>query len=187
MITEILKYDRKVKTLENLLYDKVRDENVFTKRTLMQNSRDIDGDGKIEIPFGIAVPGSDTKADEDKLYYSDWRRYENNRLESVAVGYFNTVDGYFFKIPENWTANVTVEQLRSKGELSFFEYDSQKNQKGKLLISVKVFDSANFSHQNSGYEKVTGVGSSIIAAKAESGSKYSVDMQYVGKNLSVFR
>lgn len=187
MITEILKFDKKVGALENLLYSGALNENIFTKRNLMQNSRDIDGDGKIEIPFDYAVPGSDSKDDEDKLYYSDWRRYNNGRFESVAVGYFNTIDGYFFKTPKGWVNDVTVEQDRRLSELNFYEYDSANSKKGKLLLSIKVFDSSEFSGKKNNYEKVTGAGNSIIAAKAESGSKYSTDMQYVNSNLSVFR
>lgn len=188
MITEIIYYDKSSKSLINALSDSPIGENVQTRRQLLQNSRDVDGDGGVEIPFGIAIPGYNAALTDSQTCYSQYKRFENGKFTVAATGYFNTIDNYFLKIPDKWLSAVTVNVDRKQSVVDFYVYDSKNDVKGARLLSLKLQSKKAFEKNPDGYEMIAQTGDNIIAALCDStdNAEFSINTEYVKNNLTVF-
>lgn len=188
MITEIVYYDKNGKSLINALSSAPVGENVQTKRQLLQNCRDIDGDGCLEIPFDVGIPGYAASQSDEQMYYSCWKRYENGKFTVTATGYFNTSDNYFIKIPEKWLSSVTVSVDKKQCTVDFYAYDLKNDVKGARLLSLKLLSKKDFEKDSDGYEMIAQSGDNIIAGlcEGENNSELFVDIEYVKNNLTVY-
>ncbi|MGN0115248.1 MAG: hypothetical protein ACI396_07965 [Acutalibacteraceae bacterium] len=188
MITEILYYDKSGKSLVSALSGAPLSENEHTRRQLLQNSRDIDGDGCLEIPFGIAIPGNTAGQHDGLMYYSQYKRFEKGKFTVAATGYFNTTDNYFIKLPEKWLSAVTVSIDKKQSVVDFYVYDSKNDVKGARLLSLKLQSKKDFEKEPDGYEMIAQTGDNIIAALCDStdNAEFSINTEYVKNSLTVF-
>lgn len=186
MVTEIIYYDNKNRKLVNVYENMESGENAITKRFLLANSRDIDNDGTLEIPFGVEVPGYDGSATGDKQYYSIWKRCSKTAFTTVSSGYYNLTDRYFIKLPENWLGGVTLSLDKKQSSETFYIYDKNGNISTQLL-SIRIFDRSSFNADKNDYQSVATDGERVFAAKVDdSDSKYSISIDYVRSNILIF-
>lgn len=186
MVTEIIYYDNKNRKLVNVYENMESGENAITKRFLLANSKDIDNDGTLEIPFGVEVPGYDGSATGDKQYYSIWKRCSKTAFTTVSSGYYNLTDRYFIKLPENWLGGVTLSLDKKQSSETFYIYDKNGNISTQLL-SIRIFDRSSFNADKNDYQSVATDGERIFAAKVDdSDSKYSISIDYVRSNILIF-
>lgn len=187
MITEIVYYDKSGKALVNALNSSPLGENVQTKRQFLQNSRDIDGDGRLEVPFGVEIAGY-TAISGEQMYYSQWKQFDNGKFTAVAVGYFNAADNYFLKIPEKWLDSVTVSVDKKQCVVDFYVYDSKNDVKGARLLSLKLQSKKDFEKEPDGYEMIAQSGDNIIAGRCDGAEnkELAVNIEYVKNSLAVF-
>lgn len=188
MITEIVYYNSAEKTLVNALCSPPVSENMFTSRKLLLNSRDIDGDGIYEIPFGLLVPGYVTAPSDGQMFYSQWKKYDNGKFVTAAAGYFNPIDSYFMKLPNTWLENVTVSVDKKKSTVDFYVYDTVNDVQGARLLSLKLQIKRDFEKNSGDYEMIAQTGDNVITAYCdeEQNSKLSVNIEYVKNNLTVY-
>ncbi len=145
MVTDIVYWDRKRKTLEAPFFDSESKTAKSTARNTSVVSKDINGDGIINIPIVVPMPGySGTAADEaDNL--TDWERYDTDtgtltRIVSMVINY---TDGYRFILPEKWRGKITTKIDPATRSFSFYQWQkSPKNPGGAAgpqLLRIQVF------------------------------------------------
>ena len=102
-------------------------------------SRDIDGDGIIEIPVNSVFKGYEDKPDTEQISMTNWYILENNMFIRKYSGYYSITDGYAFMIPEKWENKVTVRTAND--DIIFCKYD-EKVENQTQLMRICVTNSA---------------------------------------------
>ena len=108
MATDILKVER------SQLVNTVRSEftgmtaEVFRYRGLLPE--DINGDGVTEVPAAVMI--------SDAEYYRvDWYSYGADGLREAGLStYYNTTDGWYLELPQEWMGAVAVKRARSSDD-----------------------------------------------------------------------
>lgn len=119
-------------------------------------SRDIDGDGIVEIPVTELMPGHDALADEERVLYTSWYTYnEFYTLEKKFGGYYSISDGYQMMFPKRWQGVVTAQIDTATGEAVFYKFDGNIEGYMTELMRIAVCskdETADFEYQ--GYEVI---------------------------------
>ena len=93
------------------------DETIGASNTFRSSnlwSRDIDGDGVLDVPRNEQLPMVyGTSGIYDIVYWSDYDSLGQSR--AVEATYINSADSWFFVFPEEWLGNVTVHRQDSVG------------------------------------------------------------------------
>ncbi len=114
-----------------------------TRRQYGYNSVDYDSDGRVEIPLTDPFTGYQSMGWSDTLYMTSWLEYDSERRSFIKEGpsYYDSENGYVFKLPNRWTGLVTVREDTEAGELVFVKYDPSLTI-GEMtpLISIKAID-----------------------------------------------
>lgn len=145
MVTELIYWDAKTKTLKSPFYDPKTQNINLTQRSTQVVSKDINGDKIIEIPFVTLLPGYGGVATEDAAYVTNWKRYDttNNALVPVMSMVLNYADGYWFLVPDLWHDRITTKTDTATRTTTFFAWNtSKKDLKGSLgvpLLKIQVF------------------------------------------------
>ena len=113
----------------------------FTQRNVKTLCEDIDGDGMIEIPSVVRLPGA-TRYDPENgvtenLYLNVWYAAEDDKLTDFKRYIDCSGSGYTFDFPESWMNLYTVQYDISKGSLEFYLYNDEDSTRGGLLFSLE--------------------------------------------------
>lgn len=152
MITEIVYWNDEKNTLVAPLFDV---STQSTQQTLCHSKimcRDIDGDGILEIPVSVDMPGSSFVDDSvtnasaakqgdvqtKKFYYTRWTKFSGNRLRSVCYSIVDETSGYILDVPSSWVGRITV--LGRDGQWDFYRWNSYSEKIGALLFSIYSYD-----------------------------------------------
>ena len=183
MITEVLCYDN---GLKNLYCDIATGENISTRRQILINSRDIDDDKMLEIPFAEAIADADKSNVENAMYYTTWKKPKENGFEKVSSGYFTATGKYYLKLSDEWINSTTVKSFADESKDSFYKYDALSGI-SEELISIKTFDKMTFNKNSEGYIKAVESEDKIVAVKVnEKAEEYGVDYNYLKRNIVTF-
>lgn len=112
LITELLYWDGS--RLEAPFYDPVKNITAATARGSGIPSMDIDGDGQIEYPQCVPLPGYEEEQNpKDYMWLTDWYAWDYAagapRSKTAAPSLVNVSDGYCVWLEEGWRGRVTVE------------------------------------------------------------------------------
>ena len=113
LVTDILVADES--GMRNLALDALNRES-STLRPLQIWSRDLDGDGVVEVPQVEALP---YQAEAASIYYlTRWYHYDSAGYKTcVASTYMNVDDSWYLELPEAWCDIITVrDQTVTSGE-----------------------------------------------------------------------
>ena len=102
-----------------------------TVRSSSLLSRDIDGDGIVEIPVNSVFKGYEDKPDTEQISMTSWYTLENNMFIRKYSGYYSIADGYAFMIPEKWENKVTVRTAND--DIIFCKYDEKSENQTQLM------------------------------------------------------
>lgn len=144
-VTELLYWDDENKILQTPFYDPNTLSANYMRRFTSVTSRDVNGDGLIEIPIVNPLPGYTAPAPDETCYITNWHRYDNreNMLERVVSMVVNSRDGYSFVIPDMWREQVTTQADSQNSSLTFYEWipsDAVGNgAMGAALLRIQVF------------------------------------------------
>lgn len=172
MVTELLYWDKKTKTLRSPFYDPKTKSAKSTERNTSVVSRDINGDRIIEIPMVTLMPGYSGKTSDDSAYLTSWFRYDTNTetLFRVMSMFINYSDGYWFLVPDMWRGKVTTKLDPSSRTVTVYEWiTTQKNKAGFAgapLLTIQTFTNKEWD-QGKGvknYFKLTEKDNSVFAA-----------------------
>ena len=100
------------------------------------------------------LPGVSSQNAPDSAYLTDWHQYdtESNTLVRVMSMVTNSVDGYWFLIPDMWKNQITTEQDVSNRTLTFRRWVSSgenlsEGRAGEQLLEIRVFTAKQWSAQ----------------------------------------
>lgn len=184
MVTEVFYYDE---TLKTTFYNKRTMITDLTYREALINCRDINGDGKIEIPKAYVCQGYENVEDvSQKAYFTEWYRLENQTItDKVACGFLNVTDNYFISTEDNWVGTITLQRNLNIRERTFYEWDFTKQTYGDMLFKVRVFLKHDFGKNSRGYTKVKSDSEYIYAVKInnDTTSANKVTLDYLKKHI----
>lgn len=123
-----------------------------TVRPSAYESRDIDGDGAVEIPVPFICPGYDDSGD-DQIYLTKWYGLQDKKPEQKYISYMSITEGYTFIIPEKWYDHVTVINNPADNEIKLNSYDESPEDSTEIL-SIKTTSENEEAEAlwNSGYD-----------------------------------
>lgn len=109
------------------------DDSSINKTTRQSSliSRDIDNDGKIEIPVNSTFRGYEEKPQTEQVPMTNWYIYEDNMLIRKYSGYYSITNGYAFMLPSKWYDNVTVKL--ENDDVIFCRYNELPENQTELL------------------------------------------------------
>jgi len=173
LVTEVLYWDKKTKTLKSPFFDAKTQTANSTMRNTSVVSKDINGDKIIEIPIVNLMPGYTGATTDDAAYITNWHRYDTNtntliRVMSMVLNYS---DGYWFLIPDMWRGKVTTQTDTATRTITFYKWltASKKNAPGKLgaaLLKIQVFTEKEWTDGTGteGFFKLLDSGGMVFAA-----------------------
>ena len=132
-------------TLVNPMYDPMIMENQSTLRNSTEISRDIDGDGFIEVPFTSLMPGYETVASADAAYMYKWGRYDGLKFNVVYSGDYSPEFGYAMLFPPLWEGSVTVVVDKANNMRSYRLWDSVAGTTGAEILRTRVYSVEEFA------------------------------------------
>lgn len=136
-VTEVLYLSKG--ELVNPLLDTVNSfENIVTLRAASLETRDINGDGILEIPVASDLPNA-VDSDE-KLYYTNWCSFNGEKLSAKLITVVNTVDGYYLTVPNAMVGYIAVLKDIENHERRFYHYDSKNGILGKELFTITAIE-----------------------------------------------
>ena len=94
-------------------------------------SKDIDGDGTVEIPVNTVFKGYEDKPETEQINMTNWYVLENNMFIRKYSGYYSITDGYAFMMPEKWEDKVTVRSVND--DIIFCKYDEKPENQTELM------------------------------------------------------
>ncbi len=101
-------------------------------------SRDVDGDGILELPVQQAAPG------KTGSYFTNYCQVDEQlELKQVSTAFVNDSRGYIFYLPDQWLGQVTVSQSKS-GEIIFERYDPETQEGIGELLSIRVYSEKDY-------------------------------------------
>lgn len=178
MITEILYYDETIKTT---FYNVRSGVTEATYRDSLIVSRDIDSDGKVEIPRTYLCKGYETvESSEEKAYFTEWYSVDKHAISGRdTCGFINSADNYFIETSASWLGKITVKRELDDRERVFCEWDFTNKTFGDEIFRIKVFLKSNYESNSQGYVKIKTDTEYVYAAKVnsktESENKVTID------------
>lgn len=123
-------------------------ENIRTLRSASIASRDIDGDGVIEIP--VATKLANATSSEELLYYTNWCAFDGTNLVTKRITVLNTIDGYCIEVPKNLEGHLAVLKDTDSHRRVFYYYDAGTEIVGERLATIsvvpaKIWDGKNYN------------------------------------------
>ncbi len=128
------------------------EESLKTVRPSGCGSRDIDGDGILEIPVQTICPGYEDASEGEQVKLTDWLYVgEDKKLHRECTSYFSINDGYVFVFPEKWYGNVTVKRDIINDEIVFCTYGSSVEERELMRIYCAADYASREDRLSSGY------------------------------------
>lgn len=111
-------------------------------------STDIDGDGRIEVPVTVSLPGYENLTVPEQLYSVDWYYADEETsfdLTRKSTAYVSAGLEYMFYIPVRWQGFVTV--AKTPDIISFVTYAEEP----EVLLSVCVLSAEGGEPEGTGW------------------------------------
>ncbi len=113
IVTEVLQTDDKYNFTHIFCPDIEKGE---TLRPSSYISKDIDGDGRTEIPVPYFCDGYDENS-ETPVYFTSWYDISGGKLKHKYESWFSITNGCVFIIPEKWYGKITAKYEISEDEI----------------------------------------------------------------------
>lgn len=127
-------------------------ENQITARPTAAQIWDVDGDGVPEMPSMTALPGFSAVTNDEKLYYTVWRSYDEKKFNNSLTAIMNYTMGYYIEYPEIWQIDgasaVTVSRTADYSVFVFSAWDSMEQTRGEDLFTIQVFTRENWDNRD---------------------------------------
>jgi len=141
-------------------YDEIEKATSITYRESSTTSRDIDGDGIIEIPLPVVMPGYENRRQSEQVKMTNWYTYNGKSIDIKMSTVNNLSDGYYFILPPAWVSTVTVDVSKQNRTMVFYEWiqktDARNSANNIELLKIKVFPENELSNtENAGYVKLS--------------------------------
>lgn len=156
-----------------------------TLRAQSMLSEDKDGDGRIEVPSLLHLPGAVRFDSEqnitEKLFLNVRSALVDDSLKDVEIFIDNPNARYFFNIPSEWIGVVTAKFNVKENILQFYSYDVSNDSPETHLFSLFTIDSNNKELLNSVDKFIIFEGKSLIsyAEISPSGIQFGISQELI--------
>ncbi len=198
-ITELVYWDDKTNKLISPLFDIASQSTILTWRNINISVYDVDGDGFLEIPTSVEMPGSVVTTTDNtnssstvtsdnnpitKLYFTKWVKYREDKIIPVQYSIVNKLSGYMLNIKSTWVGKITVSG--NDGQWDYYRWNSKSNTIGDLLFSIYCYDNKdeNAKSKYSNYEVLKSTsGKTYVYQITTEGSKFGITKELLDKNI----
>ncbi len=142
IVTEVMAVDDQNNLFQIFSPDIEKRETMRVKAYL---SKDIDGDGEIEIPVAKFCEGYDENSD-DAVYFTSWYEIRNKKLKFKYESYYSIIGEYVFMIPSQWYGKITAVNNIAENELSICSGNDPET--AQEIFSVKTVSANELSTIN---------------------------------------
>lgn len=145
LVTDVLTY--RGSRLANVSLDEASGVSDATVRTYKSYSRDINGDGVLDIPHPVTLPATS----ENTTYYMlEWYSYYGyGGARRVSTTYSNFADSWYLTLPREWIGNIAVSREEgSSGERCIiFSLLDGDGGRGQDFLALYTFTGENGGDQ----------------------------------------
>ncbi len=140
MFTEVISWD--VETLK--VKREILEPSKNTLRNVKLHSRDIDSDGRIEIPVNtkfftgkkaVSVSVSGTVYNFSMV---EWKNVADDKTSEIFKSVYNPIHSYLFDFP--WSEDVTVNFDKIENQTNFCIWNTDSNEVEDILFSIKFIE-----------------------------------------------
>lgn len=147
----------------------VEDES-STYRSLMVYTRDINGDGIVEVPqvMTLTPPVSQSEEISDTMCMLGWYQYSLEKSPvNVMTCFANLADNWILKCPDDWVNRVTAVKVTNEDRNSCIRFETTLKGKNISLAEIYKFDADSWQEfsENSNYFMLDKQDNIIFAAK----------------------
>ena len=111
-------------------------------------SKDIDGDGIVEIPATVPFPGYGTLTKQEQFSATIWYNMSTGNLVSKYYSYYSVKNNYIFVFPERWRDVVSASINSELNEITFEKADrtppkpesNHNTSPQNALLKIKTLD-----------------------------------------------
>lgn len=166
MNTEVIHWSNYYDSIISPFYSYQTATTKDTARSAMLTSRDVNGDGRIEIPLDAEAEGL-----PEEIEAVNWKQYDNYVLTHACYSIAVQKDNYQLVIPDSFMDNIIVEYDYSKSLLTIS--DKSEN----VMFSVVSLLKSQYDEGSNDYSQYTEIMKSsgcVYLAKAENTSEMKV-------------
>ncbi|MBR3149725.1 MAG: hypothetical protein IKF64_06100, partial [Eubacterium sp.] len=145
MLTELIYWSGSYNTIISPFYSYSSGVTSGTTRSVLVTSRDINGDGRIEIPCDKEIENL-----PETVSCTDWRIYKNTTLITTNYSLSPKDDGYLVIIPNKVIDKIGVNYNANEKLMTVISKEDKKE-----IFSIKVVLKAKYSEEQ--YEGFTNV------------------------------
>ncbi len=169
IVTDILAVDKENNLSAVFSPDLEKEE---TLRLSAYESRDIEGDGFVEIPIPVSCPGYN-ESDDNQIFLTKWYELKNEKPEQKYLSYMSITEGYTFIIPEKWYDHVTVLNDSSGNETKICSFDKNPEENSEIL-SIKIVSDSEEADRlwKNGYDLLHSRGDKMFFVKVNKENEF---------------
>ncbi len=124
--------------LKNPLMNTETRETTATLRSATLETKDINGDGILEIPVRRDVPTVTKTTEGEKQYLTEWCSFGGEQLTVRLTALMNVSEGYYYSIPAKWVEKIAVLRDSENSLTEIYRFDSENNVSGERLLYIKA-------------------------------------------------
>ncbi len=171
MITEIVYWSSYYNSLVSPFYSYSNGETKGTSRSNMIQSRDVNNDGKIDIPTD-----SDFCDAPNGIDIVDWKHYNNSILYHSSYSLVNKQDGYMFIVPDSWNGKINAKYSKKDKKLTLYSASSKKE-----ICSVSVVLKSKYTGKSTDSQVVGSISGYYCIANVSKDSNIKVSLNDLKK------
>ncbi len=182
MITELIYMKDGV--LYNPFADPNTRENRKTLRRVALKSRDINGDGFIEIPFMYSMNGYENGDPSEKQYITFWKYFDTEEYDTVLTAWYCKAQGYYLVLDNELAKKITVIYDSNEGTAIFCKWDKAGEAAGDEIFRIAAVDSNVFKKSPpEGYTKISETTEKVFAVKMGEASDFDLDPKKISQSF----
>ncbi|MCH5324095.1 MAG: hypothetical protein J1E39_02675 [Eubacterium sp.] len=155
----------------------IRRTNSYTPKL---NSRDINGDGILDVPMTSVLPGYESLTFPEQLNAVWWFSQESGNIERVATMFVDPQMNYTFTFPGRWEGVVTVTWDAEENTVTFWRAEEDGSHEFALL-TIKTIATENINDYD---ENAAAKDSFKLFAANEDITVYVKNIEYQGLSLT---
>lgn len=134
-VTEVIYLEKG--QLKNPLMNIDTRETTSTLRSATLETKDINGDGILEIPVRRDVPTVTRTTEGEKQYLTDWCSFSGEQLTVQLTAFMNVSEGYYYAIPAKWLDKIAVLRDTENLLTEIYRFDNENSVSGERLLYIK--------------------------------------------------
>ncbi|MBO5321595.1 MAG: VCBS repeat-containing protein [Clostridia bacterium] len=187
-VTEVLFLEKG--QLQNPLMDPETRETTATLRTATLESRDINGDGIIEIPTRREVATVTKNTEGEKQYLTDWCSFTGETLTPKLTAYMNLNDKFYYTIPKRWLGSVAILSDPENSLTEIYGFDSENNVSTDRLLYIKAVNKTKWDrgdYKGEDVQEIVNNGQTVLVCYiSEIAKQQGVTLQKIKNDLKFY-